>query len=111
MTPRDFCYWLQGIFEVGELKTLNEKQTDLVKRHLNLVFVHSIDPEAGGPEIQAKLNSIHNGTDGSELEPYIIDINPKTEWEAIAKWGPKPGPQYKFNMHGWYDPAKGTPRC
>ena len=63
MTSRDFAYWLQGLFELADPKTLNEKQTELIKRHLNLVFIHEIDPSySDDPEVQAKLQAIHDGT-------------------------------------------------
>jgi hypothetical protein len=61
MTSRDFCYWLQGLFELGEPLQLDAKQTDLVKRHLAMVFLHEIDPSAGPPEKQADLTAIHEG--------------------------------------------------
>lgn len=61
MTARDFAYWLQGLFELGNPNALDEKQTDLVKRHLALVFIHDIDPKAGGPELQKILHEIHDG--------------------------------------------------
>lgn len=60
MKSVEFCYWLQGLFEVGEPVSLNEKQTDIIKRHLNMVFIHEID--ATYPEGQQKeLNEAHNG--------------------------------------------------
>lgn len=59
MTGRDFCYWLQGLFELAEPTTLNENQTKAIRAHLALVFKHEIDPSAGGPEHQAELNKIH----------------------------------------------------
>lgn len=60
MTSRDFCYWLQGLFELGSPATLDAKQTDLVKRHLAMVFVHEIDPSAGDAAMQKTLNDIHD---------------------------------------------------
>lgn len=60
MTSRDFCYWLQGFFEVSEAKELTPAQTEQVKKHLALAFVHEIDPSMGGPDHQKKLNKIHN---------------------------------------------------
>jgi|688.fasta_scaffold644603_3 hypothetical protein len=60
MKTQDFCYWLQGLFELSDPKTLSKKQTDLIKRHLALVFMHDIDPSQGSEEHQAKLNKIHN---------------------------------------------------
>ena len=40
MTAKEFCYWLQGSLELNENKSLNEKQTEILKRHLNMVFEH-----------------------------------------------------------------------
>jgi hypothetical protein len=76
MTSRDFCYWLQGLFELSEPVTLNEKQTDLIKRHLALVFIHEIDPSmSDDPEVQQKLQDIHDGV------------------EELKTRKPKPGPR------------------
>jgi hypothetical protein len=64
MTSRDFCYWLQGYIEIekeraGAIGMLGEGQVQCIAKHLALVFVHEIDPSAGPPEHQAKLNEIH----------------------------------------------------
>lgn len=59
MTSRDFCFWLQGLFELGKPVALTAEQADLVKRHLAMVFVHEIDPSMGAPEHQAKLDDAH----------------------------------------------------
>lgn len=63
MQARDFCFWLQGLFELQQPKTLDERQTQLIRDHLNLVFVHVVpDPaaakqleEAGGVTVTAML--------------------------------------------------------
>ena len=59
MKATEFCYWLQGLFELSDPTSLNDKQTDLIKRHLNLVFIHDIDPSYPA-EQQAALNKAHN---------------------------------------------------
>lgn len=38
MTPENFCYWLQGFFEISGTKKLNEKQVGEITNHLQLVF-------------------------------------------------------------------------
>lgn len=43
MTPQEFCYWLQGFFEVSdvsdiEFKSLNALQIQVIRSHLALVF-------------------------------------------------------------------------
>jgi len=38
MTPQDFTYWLQGFMEISDPKSLDEKQTQIIKDHLALVF-------------------------------------------------------------------------
>ena len=100
MTSRDFAYWLQGFFEVSNAETITREQTTMIKKHLNLVFKHEIDPSMGDEKHQQELNAIHNQL-----------LFPKTEEEAVAKWGKKPSAKHKFNMYGWYDPAEGVPRC
>ncbi len=62
MTSRDFCYWLQGYFEMTDPTGLTLAQTDVVRKHLALVFKHEIDPSAGPLSHQTQLNQTH-GTD------------------------------------------------
>ncbi len=38
MSEKNFCYWLQGFFEMTEADTLSKKQVLMIKEHLNLVF-------------------------------------------------------------------------
>jgi hypothetical protein len=58
MTSREFCYWLQGYFELhqGGYEGLNPEQTATVRRHLALVFKHEIDPSYPGSK---DLSAIH----------------------------------------------------
>jgi hypothetical protein len=59
MQSRDFCYWLQGFFELRQgSEPLDAAQVTLVKRHLDLVFQH-----AAGVSLREKP---------AELEPYPI---------------------------------------
>lgn len=37
MTPRDFCYWLQGHFELNG-NNLTPQQIVVIREHLDLVF-------------------------------------------------------------------------
>jgi hypothetical protein len=60
MTSRDFCFWLQGAIELADPKGMTPEQLEIVKRHLALVFVHEIDPSAGGSAEQAKLDAVHS---------------------------------------------------
>ncbi len=64
MTARDFCFWLQGFFEIERAGNsgpigLSDGRTEVVRKHLALVFEHEIDPSMGGQEKQAKLNAVH----------------------------------------------------
>lgn len=62
MRSRDFAYWLQGFFELSKDNDgLTTEQVKMIQAHLNLVFVHEIDPSFGGKGEQEKLNNIHAG--------------------------------------------------
>ena len=62
MKSTEFCYWLQGYFELrrGEAP-LTHEQVEIIERHLALVFKHEIDPSYGPPSHQNQLNQIHGG--------------------------------------------------
>lgn len=63
MTSRDFCYWLQGFFEIADPKQgLSQDQLEMIKRHLNMVFIHEIDPSMGDEQHQDRLNEAHSPT-------------------------------------------------
>ncbi len=87
MTSRDFCYWLQGYFEIqgtGTNEPLTPAQVGTIRNHLHMVFVHEIDPSF-----------------------------PKAQQEALDKaHGPKPSPGVDDHMFG-PPPAPGAPvaRC
>lgn len=86
MTSRDFCYWLQGYFELQEnapipigtvvssnaFLQLDAKQVDCVKRHLALVFKHEIDPSMGPLSTQQALDKLHN----------TVPFEPRPAWMA-----------------------------
>lgn len=61
MKSRDFCYWLQGFFELTKDVQITPEQNTKIRNHLAMVFKHEIDPSFGGPEIQKDLTLIHKG--------------------------------------------------
>lgn len=98
MTSRDFCFWLQGFFEINDAKPASHeatrfdyRQADMIRKHLALVFVHEIDPGMGPPAHQEALNALHTKLD--EVQ--------KTAEEAKADAN-KPKP---------YDPQNPVFRC
>jgi hypothetical protein len=49
MKARDFCFWLQGYFELNPSNgPMSSEQQEMVKTHLALVFRH--DPDFTGME-------------------------------------------------------------
>ncbi len=59
MYKQDFCYWLQGYFElVEDGLPLSAKQVQVIKNHLNLVFKHEIDDMYTGDK--QELQGIHD---------------------------------------------------
>lgn len=59
MNSRDFCFWLQGFFEISKEPSISPQQVEVIKNHLNLVFKHEIDPAMGDSKTQAQLNHLH----------------------------------------------------
>ena len=63
MTHRDFCYWLQGFFEITEhnlappitpdAAVITPAQAELIEKHLELVFAHDayLESQSAGPQV------------------------------------------------------------
>jgi hypothetical protein len=51
MTAEQFTYWLQGFMEICDPETLDERQTQIIKDHLKLVFDKQT-PDVSLPMIQ-----------------------------------------------------------
>ena len=88
MTPVNFCYFLQGFFEISEVDkeiTLTPEQVKMIRAHLNLVFFHAIDPETlkDKSELEKlKYQKIHDGAKSGET------ITPDEFKELIKKVNP-----------------------
>lgn len=83
MTTEQFTYWLQGFFEISEDKKLNERQVQIIRDHLALVF-DKVTPDRSGPTLQdleVKKNVVPSGLFPKE------DTN-----KAICAVGTKRGP-------------------
>lgn len=83
MKSRDFCYWLQGYFEIiqGREGSANQRPDDLsggqvkvIKDHLAMVFIHEIDPSFP-PEQQEALDGAHKPSEPKPL-PKSGDEDP-----------------------------------
>jgi hypothetical protein len=45
MRSIELIYWIQGFMEIaGDVKSINEKRTIIIKNHLNLVFTYEKNP-------------------------------------------------------------------
>lgn len=99
MTSRDFCYWLQGFFEIQGANTppleggmgLTGPQVAMIKAHLHMVFKHEIDPSMGSPEHQEELKKLHEKVEKRETR-VAVDLR-ATE---VPKWPSHFDPNPKF---------------
>jgi hypothetical protein len=60
MTSRDFCYWLQGFFELTNDVQIDPKQNEKIRNHLAMVFKHEIDPSFGDKKHVEELAKLHD---------------------------------------------------
>ena len=67
MTSREFCYWLQGLFELGDPEMIDAEGTKQIKNHLAMVFKHEIDPSYGDKKKQDALSHLHGPSSGDVL--------------------------------------------
>lgn len=99
MTSRDFCYWLQGYFEIssmqGEIK-ISDAQARIIQAHLNLVFKHEIDPENFKDKSEKEISAyeeIHKGAkSATEFDIKDYEKTKKEIDDSIFK-----GKKYPFS--------------
>lgn len=86
MTPEQFCYWLQGYFEMTEGNAnLSQNQIEMIKSHLALVF-HKVTPNLGvesidgfDPVLSFNPNLICSPTPVVETTPPPTTAHPSTK--------------------------------
>lgn len=76
MNTIDFCFFLQGFFELTDVTEINAEQTQKIKNHLSLVFRHEIDPlresETDTPkEVLDEAHSPSNGANHPHNDPLL----------------------------------------
>lgn len=62
MTPEQFCYWLQGYFELEKPKTINFARMALINRHLQTVFKNVTETKAKYQDAQQSCDSTNLDT-------------------------------------------------
>ncbi len=76
MGSKEFVFWLQGLFELSDVETLNKKQVETIKNHLKLVFLHEIDPSYSKDKtVQQIFQNIHDGK--NPLDGITLTHTPK----------------------------------
>lgn len=115
MTPVNFCYFLQGYFEISEVDkeiTLTPEQVKMIRAHLNLVFFHAIDPETlkDKSDIEKlKYQKIHDGAKSGDT------IQQKDFEELIEKVKPMDTHPGRISMEWpksyFHDDSKITYNC
>lgn len=100
MRSRDFCYWLQGFFEISSINdhgnALSPKQVECIRRHLDMVFYHEIDPSMGDQEHQDTLTEIHDSSfkltpeQHKEIDEVVKKMTEETE-SSLPSGGFIPG--------------------
>ncbi len=76
MKSRDFCYWLQGLFEVAQPQALNAEAVAIIKAHLGMVFIHEIDPSFPASQ-KIDLDNQHVSNDPNK-SPNLSNIDKMT---------------------------------
>ena len=95
MKDREFCYWLMGLFELGEPKEITANQVVVIEQHLKLVLTNTED-EIKIPIIfwlEGFLESkVIGGIDNRDMNviiarlqkvfKHVIDLEPSKEQQA-----------------------------
>jgi hypothetical protein len=81
MSPEQFTYWLNGFFEISDTNNLSEKQVQIIRDHLNLVF-NKVTPESMGYK---PLDTRFTGTNNNLLCKQEIDWRDNPNFKQIKE--------------------------
>lgn len=88
MDATSFAYWLHGFFEISDSNSLTEKQVQIIKDHLDLVF-NKVTPDY----------SKENFPQTDEFVPFkpyqdnpVVPLTPYHPWGDPNKTGTPPYP-------------------
>lgn len=80
MTSDQFVFWLQGFFEISQhsegANTLNERQVDEIRSHLNLVMTKVTPNISQAKEVQLPLFP--------DYQPIMPPFNPGLNYDSTA---------------------------
>jgi hypothetical protein len=98
MTSQDFAYWLHGFFEISDSNKLTEKQVQIIKDHLDLVF-KKVTPDYTDTETQ-KDTDIKNVPSEWPYTSWPYTTKPVV---PITPYNPNWNPPY--NPNPWSEPT------
>jgi hypothetical protein len=70
MTAEQFTYWLQGFIETADPKFIDERQTQIIKEHLKLVF------NKVTPSVTIQPSNVFNPYESNPQPKGIFDYFP-----------------------------------
>ena len=89
MNANEFCYWLQGYFELNHSNyELNEQQVKVIKDHLKLVF-NKVTPDYSKP-VYYKPNEYIPSKPADILNDVHHWLPPRDNDVPICSAGPQP---------------------
>ena len=98
MTPEQFCYWLQGMFELTNTRSLSEKQLEVVRNHLQLVFTKMT------PDVEIDVDELDD-TDEDTLKKALEKLSKKSDkWELEEPALPQTFPNKPSIYPPWGQP-------
>lgn len=78
MTEKEFVIWLHGFLEISQAKTLDEKQLQVIKDHLETFFIKIT------PDRENKNN--HKEDPWSEKIKQLEELVKEQQKESYSKW-------------------------
>ena len=63
MKSDDFCYWLNGFFDLTDAKEMSAEQTKVLREHLAMVFDQKVKPVsdfASKKDLDARSRTLRN---------------------------------------------------
>jgi len=114
MKAQDFCFWLQGYFELTSLAYLPKHQAEVIKNHIKMVEIHDPGNDGRSRQFCEWLKGMLSiSREGNTSPAFVVCIAKALDEVFLHEIDPSYPPEQQQDLdqahQGWSSPTSAEP--